>query len=142
MATITRIIDEVVSLGHEIGVLSARLTRILVDRGLILNEFLSWLTPDEFTANQANFDIEDAGVIRASSDASRDVSGFARAKPSRRLLVVNVGSNNIVLKNQDSSSTAGNRIITGTGGSITLSADDTALLWYDDETSRWRIIAQ
>lgn len=142
MSHAVRIIDAVVSLGQEVGVLAARLTKILVDRGLVLNEFLSWLTEDVFTANQNNFNIKDAGVIRVSSDTSRDMTGFARVKPGRRLLVINVGSNAIVLKNQDSASAAANRIITGTGGDITLSSDDTALLWYDSETSRWRIIAQ
>ena len=142
MVTVIRIIDETVHLGSDIESLIARLDKILVDRGLVLNEFLSWLTPDEFTVNQNNFDIKDAGALRVSSDASRNMTGIARVKAGRRLLIINVGSNNIVLTNQDSASTAAYRVITGTGSSLTLAGDDTALLWYDDETSRWRVVAQ
>jgi hypothetical protein len=58
------------------------------------------------------------------------------------LVVANVGAANFVhLNNQDAGSTASNRIITGTAGSVNaLNTNDTCELIYDGTTQRWRII--
>jgi len=96
-------------------------------------------SPVQITANQNNYSVADYSIWRLNTDASRNITGFV-AENYKKLTIINVGSNDIVLKNQDVSSTAGNRIITGTGADITLVADDVALLWYDNTDSRWRIL--
>lgn len=79
-------------------------------------------------------------VWRISSDAARNVTGLAGGLQGRRLILINVGAQNIVIQNENAGSTVANRVITGTGADITLSADDTMELWYDSTTARWRVI--
>ncbi len=103
-------------------------------------------TPAEITSDQNNYstvdsDGKNAGVLRLSSDASRTITGLANGEANRFLYLINVGSNDIVLANQSASSTAANRIITGTGASLTMEADDVSFLYYDSTTARWRVIS-
>ena len=101
-------------------------------------------SPTEITGDQNDFstvgsDSNNVGVLRLTSDASRTITGFAGGELGRFLLVFNVGSNNIVLANQSASSTAANRIITGTSANLTVGADDVVALYYDNTTARWRV---
>lgn len=100
-------------------------------------------TTAQFTANQDDLVVNGFSMVRASSDASRNVTGILAPGTDQRTLriIMNVGSFNIVLTNEDANSAAANRIITGTGASVTLTPDDTATLWYDHDTDRWRITA-
>lgn len=99
------------------------------------------VTPAQFTSNKNDFD---AGTVfkflRLSSDASRDLTGIvAYTEDGGEVILVNVGSNNIVLKHQSASSSVQNRFLCTTGADITLSANQQAHLWYDSTTSRWRV---
>lgn len=127
------IADSVVS-GHDmvIDLLSAGLPASIAGRiGQIS-------TPSQITANQTNYFPSSRSIWRLSSDASRTIFGL---HPNFPVVLVNVGSQNIILANQSSSeTTARNRIITGTGADVTLAADDTVELVYDVTTQRWRII--
>ena len=108
------------------------------------------LTPTQITSNQNDYATTDStsvnansvpvGVLRLSTDASRDITGLSSGDTNRRLLLLNVGSFNIVLKNQNAGSTAMNRIITGTGGDLTVASDTATQLYYDSTTTRWRVI--
>lgn len=108
------------------------------------------LSPAQITSNQNDYATTDStspngnfvpvGVLRLNSDASRNITGFTDGDTGRRLVLFNVGSFNIVLKNQDAGSTAINRIITGTGGDYTITPDTSATLYYDSTTQRWRKI--
>jgi len=103
-------------------------------------------TPSQITSNQNNFsttntDENSIGVLRLSSDASRTITGLASGEQGRFIYLFNVGSFDIVLANQSVSSSASNRIITGTGASLTMEADDVSFLYYDSTTSRWRIVS-
>jgi hypothetical protein len=53
-------------------------------------------------------------------------------------VIVNVGSFDIVLKH-DTTSTAANRFLNTTGADITLTAGQQAACWYDSTTARWRV---
>lgn len=82
-------------------------------------------------------------VWRLSGDiVTSTITGIAAPGGSRRkyLIIINVGAQTFNLNNEDANSTAANRIITGTGANVALAADDTAILWYDVTTARWRII--
>lgn len=99
------------------------------------------ITPSQITANQNDYNptgLSTASVLRLSSDASRDITGLAGGADGRVLLVFNVGSNNIVLKDESASSTAANRF--ALNGDITLAADNSVILWYDATSSRWRAL--
>lgn len=102
----------------------------------------TWIdsTPATITSNQNNYSTGNAYVLRLSSNASRNITGFANGVNGRLLLVVNVGSFDIVLQNQNTNSAVANRIITGYGADMTLSASHSTVLWYDATQSRWLIL--
>lgn len=55
------------------------------------------------------------------------------------MILVNATGNAITIKNQDAGATAANRIITGSGVDLNLTADSSIILAYDTVSSRWRI---
>jgi len=102
------------------------------------------LTPAQMTANQNDYFPGHSNFLRISSNASRDVTGLAVGTTfpgyvSMPLVLVNVGSNNIVFKHQSSGSSAANRLLCTTGADITLGADQMLYCIYDGTTQRWRV---
>lgn len=100
------------------------------------------ITPAQITANQNNYNptgLADASVVRASTDASRNITGLAGGEDGRIIMFYNVGSQDIVFKNEDSNSTAANRFLFG--ADFTLTQDKTLTIQYDATVSRWRILA-
>jgi len=105
------------------------------------NPFNVVLTPAQITSNQNDYNptgASSSNVLRLSTDASRDITGFAFSSAYKTLLVHNVGSFDIVLKDESASSTAANRF--ALSGDATLSPDQSVLLWYDTTSSRWRLV--
>lgn len=103
-------------------------------------------TPAQITSNQNDYQplsgINSARSYfqRWSTDASHNITGLSFGQVSGEThLIVNVGTNNIVLINESASSTAGNRFHNSTGADITLSADQAADVIYDSTTARWRV---
>lgn len=99
------------------------------------------LTPAQITANQNDYYPTGAGyadVIRLSSDAARDVTGLAFVAAGKPVLLLNVGTQNIVLKDESTSSVAANRF--ALSADITMLPDQGALAWYDTTSSRVRIV--
>ena len=102
------------------------------------------LTPAMILANTNDYNPESAAgdkssFWRLSSDANRDVTGFANGLNGRLIVVTNVGSFNIKFKNENAGSVAANRF--AIGADVTIGAGDTATFHYDSTTARWRIIA-
>jgi hypothetical protein len=98
------------------------------------------ITPAQITADQNNYNptgLATAYVLRLSSDATRTITGLAGGADGRELILVNVGSQNIVLADEHASSTAANRFALDT--SLTLGADTAARLLYDSTSTRWRL---
>jgi len=84
-----------------------------------------------------------ASIIRVSSDASRTITGFLStsfASPFDRKLLVNTGSNPIVLAHENAGSAAIDRIIVPGAVNLTLQPNESAELWYDAITARVRIV--
>jgi photosystem II stability/assembly factor-like uncharacterized protein len=75
-------------------------------------------------------------VLRLTSDASRTITGLAGGADGRVVTILNVGSNPIVLANQNTSSDTANRFAIGTN--LTIGADQSASLIYDATSQRWR----
>ena len=87
------------------------------------------LTPSQITANQNNYaptGLQWANVLRLSTDASRNITGITAPGWGKRLVVMNVGSNAVVLKDEDCSSTAANRV--ALNGDLTILGDESAIL--------------
>lgn len=97
------------------------------------------------TGNQDNFPYSEADVLRCNNATSITLRGVlapaSPVKPGKRLIVVSVGAGTVVLNDQDTNSTAANRIITGTAAPVTLAAG-TGWAWleYDSITGRWRVV--
>jgi hypothetical protein len=97
------------------------------------------LSPSQITANQNDYSpagLSAASTLRLSSDASRTITGLSGGSDGRVIAVINVGSNDIVLKDASTSSAAGNRF--DLGADLTIAAKKAALLWYDSTDSRWK----
>lgn len=98
------------------------------------------LTPSQITADQNNYSPGVAMFYRLSSDASRTLTGFSISQVDGQVCEFwNVGSNNIVIAHESSSSTAANRFTNNTGANITLLPSMGASLIYDSTVSRWRV---
>jgi len=94
------------------------------------------------TSNDINpADLQIASVLKLVPTGNSTLTGITAPNTSRGkvLLIANRGSANIVLNNNDASSTAANRF--SLSGNETLNANEGALLYYDRSISRWICIA-
>lgn len=102
------------------------------------------VSPSQLTGNVDNYAPTDGATSftwRISSDASRNITGISISQAAGRLLkLVNIGSNDIVLKH-DVTSTAANRFYLPGAADMTLSQYDAVLLEYDGTLSRWVAIS-
>lgn len=100
------------------------------------------ISPAQLTTNQNDYNptgLADAVTLRLSSDASRTLTGLQGGADGRVICIVNIGSNPIVLSNEDAGSSAANRF--ALGSSVTVGAGQGATLQYDATSSRWRAVA-
>jgi hypothetical protein len=97
-------------------------------------------SPAQFVANTDNFALTSTTrILRCSTDASRNLTGITGGESGRRLTLSNVGAQNLVLVH-DATSTAANRFLCPGSANLTINANDSADLWYDATSSRWRVI--
>jgi hypothetical protein len=105
------------------------------------------VSPAQITAtanNYATVGLEHANVLRITSNAAYDITGFAATNAGTGWfnpykLVVNSGSFALTIKHQNAGSTASNRFITTSGSDLVLSANGgSAIIYYDPTDSRWR----
>lgn len=96
-------------------------------------------TPAEITADQNDYPTGNAGYMRISSDAARNITGLAGGVPGRPLIITNIGSFGITLVAASASSLAANRIVTGVGNVLIAVSTGVSLI-YDGVSSRWRTI--
>src|SRR5688572_2182430 len=99
-------------------------------------------TPTQITASQNDYGFSGgtaANILqRLSSDASRNITGISGGADGKQYVLANVGSFDIALTNDDASSSAANRIYTGTGATLTLAPNELVEMVYDSVSSRWR----
>lgn len=103
---------------------------------------LNIITPSQLTSNTDNWaptGHATANVIRASTDASRNLTGLSAGVDGRMVLLINIGAQNLVLIH-DSTSTAANRFYCPGDANLTLNTNDACWLYYDNSSSRWRVI--
>jgi hypothetical protein len=109
----------------------------------LLDDPSTAVTPTQIAGDVNNYSPTNglsARVWRLSTDTSRTVTGIAAGKGGQPLVIVNVGSQTLILANQNSASDTTNRIVTGTGSNLSLAGDGTATLLYDGTTGRWRVV--
>jgi hypothetical protein len=99
-------------------------------------------TISSFSSSTNNLALDQSkSVFRISSSSVLNLTGLADTSDGREVLLTNIGTNSISITNQDASSTAEYRIITGIGSNEALKPDKTLALYYDGTTKRWRGIS-
>ena len=102
--------------------------------------FINDISPAQIIANQNDYNpasLAGAVIVRLTTDASRNITGLQGGADGRIVSIVNVGSFDIVLTDEDALSLAANRF--ALTGNLTLRADQGVILVYDSTSSRWRV---
>jgi hypothetical protein len=91
--------------------------------------------------NYAPIGLQETIVLDISSDANRTITGIEAPNPigTRVLYVFNIGTNNIVFKDNDSGSLPANRILLG--ANKTVQSDEGLILVYDNLEMIWKVPA-
>jgi hypothetical protein len=105
----------------------------------------SIVSPPSFAVSQNNYNptgIQIASVLRLTSSAVVNVTGIIAPDTARwkKLIIFNVGANNITLANASASSSAVNRF--AMNGNLLLNANEGAIFLYDQTSSRWRCLGR
>ncbi len=110
--------------------------------GLTVTQDQAWtgvITPAALTADVDNWapaGAATASIIRASGNAAnRAITGLDGGTDSRIVVLANVGTSVLALRNQSTSSTAGNRF--AFGADMRLPGGSSILLRYDATATRW-----
>jgi hypothetical protein len=102
------------------------------------------ISPAQITSNQNDYNptgLSTASVLRLNTDASRNITSLQGGADGRIVVIVNVGSQALVIKDDDGSTgTAVNRF--ALSGDITINGDEAAIFIYDSTSSRWRCIGK
>jgi len=101
------------------------------------------ISPSQLVANTddwAPVGFSTASSIRFSTDASRNLTGIAAGTDGRLVVLSNIGSFPLVIKN-DATSTAANRFLTPNGLDYSINGGGSAIIQYDATSSRWRVVS-
>ena len=95
-------------------------------------------TPTTIAANQNNYTLPTgADIVRVSSSATYTITGIV-AVTGTVIMLANVGSFDVRLSHESTSSTAANRITTATGLDVVIAPNDSLTIVYDAVSARWR----
>lgn len=103
------------------------------------------LDPAQITSNQNNYNPTDWGRdvthLYFDTDAERTITGFEEGGfvGMDSVIVVNDGSENIVIAHDSASSTAANRVLIEAGFDATIEPDGVAELVRDGTVNKWRL---
>lgn len=78
--------------------------------------------------------------ITFNGASAQTVTGFANPQDGKLLYIQNPAVQALTIANQSASSTAANRIVTGTGADFSIASGGSAILMYDSVNSRWMIM--
>jgi len=100
----------------------------------------STISPSSIGANQNDYaptGFSTAYTLRVTSSADYNITGIAGGAAGRLINLVNIGSNTLTLKDEDTNSTAANRF--ALPNDAALEAGASLSLYYDGTSSRWRL---
>ena len=98
-------------------------------------------TAAELTADADDYTLAAGDILRLSGDAARSITGIAAGSDAEARLLINVGSHDLTLKHQSTSSTEANRLVVPWAGDYVMTAGGgAALVVYDATTARWRVV--
>jgi len=91
------------------------------------------------TASVNDYAISTATLNMISTDGGEyNVTGIVAGAPGQLLLICNTGGAKITFQEENASSSAENRIITG-AGDLEVVPNQSIILVYDDSATRWRM---
>lgn len=92
-------------------------------------------------ANDVDFGNTSVVRVNATTTDFIGITGIANGTNGKTLTLVNASSTGtFILYNQNASSTATNRVITGTGANMTMAPDVSVNLIYDATSAKWRVV--
>ena len=98
------------------------------------------LTPAQITADQTDYNptgLSTANVLRLSSDAARSINSLAGGSDGRTIILYNVGTQQITLKNNSGIGSAANQFLLN--ADVVLGINQGAIVQYDATSARWRV---
>lgn len=115
--------------------------------GALVGRDFTELTPSAISSDQDDYDPTDFGtadLVRQDLTGDQDITGFAApgAGDNHFFWIVNIdgGSDELTLTDEDTSSSAANRIICPDAEDLLLKPGEGASLMYDETSSRWRVV--
>lgn len=120
---------------------------VTVDGAMTISANLSIsgiLTPTTITAQQNNYGpsgLAGAVVLRLSSNAAQDITGFNVTANGRLLVHENVGNQPITITANSAASDANMRVLTA-GANVALAPNEAAITLYDPVALKHRMLAQ
>jgi hypothetical protein len=119
------------------------LTGTTAGANLTLSGTATWTPGSDYTTTgaQNNVSLGTVSAVRYTGAGTATFTGIvAGSNLSGQLLLLHNASGSVLtLSNQSASSTAANRIITGTGADLAVANDSSVGLQYDGTASRWRV---
>jgi len=110
------------------GAAPMRFTNIAYAKNVRLRGSANWQYA-QIASNQNNFQLAPVDMHLFTTDASREITGFAGGWPGREILAFNAGAQDLVIAHQDTGSSAGQRF-TGPGAAdVTIQAGESAKLF-------------
>jgi len=101
---------------------------------------LRFLNPSTVTSSGVLNNVSNSETSHLRLSAATELTGLtAPTSGQKYLILTNTALTDLIVKNDSSNSSVGNRILTGTGADLTLDAGATVNLVYDTVSSYWRI---
>ena len=95
--------------------------------------------PLEASVNDYAISTATLNMISSDGLATYNITGIVSGVPGQLCMICHTGGDVINLMNENASSSAANRILTGTGADLALGPDQSVMLVYDDTATRWRV---
>lgn len=108
--------------------------------GTISGNFVLTKSAVSFSSNQNDFNIGTGGIIKMSTDdtVTRSLTGLSGGSDGRVIICRNYNTTAVInFNNEDSGSSAANRIHCSTGSTLSLNPAKALQLYYDIGISRW-----
>lgn len=144
--TVTRAQEGTTAVSHSTGldvvhVLTAGAVAQLKEDTLAELEVV--ISPASLATNQNDYSPTDwatATHVRLTSSADVTITGVSSVSALSSRYLINVGSNNITLAHNSTSSAVGNRFLLQGSVDLTMVPNDVVTLWKDPTSNAWRVM--